>query len=99
MTTDNRNHLARRQGRGPHRGTPSSGLSLSALSFRRRNTAGAGLCLLIGVLLSIAGPALGANWKLDASWIDYNNCHTGSGDVAIAGCTAVINDASESAIR
>ena len=49
--------------------------------------------VIVGALMSLAVPALGA------SWIDHNQCLTGSGDVAIAGCTAVIDDAPESAIR
>jgi tetratricopeptide (TPR) repeat protein len=67
------------------------------------NTARAALHLLTGVivsvLLALAVPALGASFKLGTSWIDQKNCQGGNGDVAIAGCTAVINDAPESAIR
>jgi len=76
---------------------------LPALSFQHGNTARAALSLLTGVivsvLLSLVAPALGASWKLGASWIDHNNCRGGSGDVVIAACTAVINDEPESAIR
>jgi lipoprotein NlpI len=103
------------QGRGLHRRAPSRGpyssgvlpTPLPTLSFHHGNTARAALRLLTGVilsvLLSLAVPALGASWKgaswKDASWMDHNQCLTGRGDVAIASCTAVINDAPESAIR
>jgi tetratricopeptide (TPR) repeat protein len=101
MTTDNRKDPTRCQGRGLHRRVPSSGLSLPALSFHHGNTARAALRLLTGVilsvLLSLAVPALGASFKLGTSWIDRNNCQSRNGDVAIAGCTAIINDGPESA--
>jgi len=93
-----------RLGRSPPRFHKSSATprrlwlgNCQTLSFHHGNTARAASRLLTGVILSVmlslAVPALGA------SWIDHNQCLTGRGDVAIAGCTAVINDAPESAIR